>query len=72
MTNLRNRKVGSCALCSHWEFNAVDWGTCKIVNENSAVRGMEIELEVPAFGAWLTTRKDFGCRLFQEIDIWKA
>ena len=71
MTDLRNRKVGSCGMCSHWIHNALEWGTCSIVNENSGIRGMEIELEVPAFGAWLTTRKDFGCRLFQELDIWK-
>jgi hypothetical protein len=72
MTTLRSRKVGSCGLCSWWEYNSKDWGTCKAVNENSAIRGMELELEVPSYAAWLTTRRDFGCRLFQEMDIWKA
>jgi hypothetical protein len=68
---LRDRECNSCGLCSHWQFNSGDWGTCTAVNENSGIRGMEIELEVPAFSAWLTTRIDFGCRLFQEADIWK-
>ena len=66
--NLRERKVGSCGLCSKWEFISKDWGICRSVNENSEIRGHVLTGIDPE----LQTRKDFGCRQFQEMDIWRA
>ena len=68
--NLRNREAGSCGLCSKWEFISKDWGICRSVNENSEIRGHVLYTEGRV--AELQTRKDFGCRQWQEIDIWKA
>ena len=68
MTNLRNRKVGSCGLCTNWVHNALDWGHCVKITENSEIRGAVLPDDSAEY---MGTRKDFGCRLFQEIDIWK-
>lgn len=64
---LRDRKCGSCGLCSSWVFEGGDWGRCAKVNENSDVRGAVLS----GVDVELSVRKDFGCRLFQEIDIFR-
>jgi len=75
-SNLRSRKVDSCGLCAKWEYASTEWGYCKAIHENSGVRGANITSftaghdDLSDIG--LETRKDFGCRLFQELDIWRA
>lgn len=67
-----NKKIHTCGICEHWEFDGADWGHCVKITENSEIFGATLEsiCGEPMY-AQLSVRKDFGCKLWKELGIWR-
>jgi hypothetical protein len=67
-----NSKIKTCGICFSWVHDGNVWGHCAKITENSDMQGAMLEsiCGEPMY-AQLSVRKDFGCKLFKELDIWQ-
>jgi len=67
-----NKKIHTCGICASWVHDGNEWGHCAEINQDSEIFGAVLEsiCHEPMY-AQLSVRKDFGCKLFKELGIWR-